>query len=313
MPSRIYQELTPPQLTALIRRHFPGATGYRVAVAHGGLFNTTYRLTLATGAAYILRIGPVHRELLLPFEHGLMAADAQVADLLAQHGVPGSQVVAWSPRDAALDRAYMLTRCLPGVTLNDPAVTPSERLALYRQLGATMAAFHAITAPRFGRLAEPDRRFATWSGWVEAEFATTLALLVHHALLTPAQAAHVQAWVAATRPALDAITTPHLVHADLWEGNVLVSLDHRRLVAIIDCDRGLFGDPALDFAISPTTPAEFYEGYGRRPAPDAAATTRDTVYRALYSAWDGFVYAVEYANPQAAAECLARLVALAAG
>ncbi|WP_225049261.1 phosphotransferase family protein [Lacticaseibacillus kribbianus] len=307
MPSLIYQELTAPQLTALIHRHFPGAADYRVAIAHGGLFNTTYRLTLADKTAYILRVGPVHPEYLLPFEHGLMAADATAATLLAAHGVPGSRVVAWSPRDPVLGRAYMITRCLPGVTLNDPAVTPAERLALYRQLGTAMAAFHAIPGTGFGRLAEPTRRFATWAGWVEAEFATTLELLVQHGLLGKAQAARVQAFVAAARPALDAITAPCLVHADLWEGNVLVSPDHRRLVAVIDCDRGLFGDPEFDFAIT-TFPADFYAGYGSGPASDPDAVLRRTVYHALYSALDGFVYAVEYANPAASADCLRELM-----
>ena len=47
----------------------------------GGLFNTTYRLETVTKTA-ILRLGPVNRHLLLPYERNLMAAEGDILQLM---------------------------------------------------------------------------------------------------------------------------------------------------------------------------------------------------------------------------------------
>jgi fructosamine-3-kinase len=48
--------------------------------------------------------------------------------------------------------------------------------------------------------------------------------------------------------ALAEVTTPHLVHFDLWDGNVLAS--RGRLTGLVDGERYLWGDPLVDL-VSP--------------------------------------------------------------
>ena len=47
----------------------------------GGLFNTTYRLETEKSKV-ILRLGPVNRHLLLPYERNLMASEGDILNLL---------------------------------------------------------------------------------------------------------------------------------------------------------------------------------------------------------------------------------------
>lgn len=44
---------------------------------------------------------------------------------------------------------------------------------------------------------------------------------------------------------LDEIKESHLLHTDLWEGNVLLDNETLEIAAIIDCDRAVFGDVDL--------------------------------------------------------------------
>lgn len=64
-------------------------------------------------------------------------------------------------------------------------------------------------------------------------------------------------------PLLAEITTPVLVHGDLWRGNVLISEDCEKVVAIIDGDRAVFRDPAFEFANPWITSEAFIAGYGK--------------------------------------------------
>ena len=46
--------------------------------------------------------------------------------------------------------------------------------------------------------------------------------------------------------ALDEITTPRLVHWDLWDGNVFVDPLTRQVTGLIDFERSLWGDPLIE-------------------------------------------------------------------
>lgn len=84
-------------------------------------------------------------------------------------------------------------------------------------------------------------------------------------------------------PLLEPVTTPVLVHFDLWDGNIL--LDGGRVSGIVDAERAFWGDPVAEF-VSLTlfreldTPlAEGYRTAGG-PAPfDLPARRRLALYR----------------------------------
>lgn len=154
MTSRLFQPLTSAQLTAVVAQHFPHTQGFQSRLATGGLFNTSYTLTLADGRRYMLTVGPVNRQLLIPYERQLMPAAAAAYAMLRQAALPCPEVVARADEQSLLNRSYMLTKYIPGKPLNSPAVPPEAKATLYRQFGTYMKRMHAITAPRWGRLSD---------------------------------------------------------------------------------------------------------------------------------------------------------------
>ena len=85
--------------------------------------------------------------------------------------------------------------------------------------------------------------------------------------------------------ALDEIREPRVLHGDPWPKNVLVRREPAggaaRIVALLDHERGLFGDPQAEWVFNGYDfPPVFWESYGARPA-DLAARVRAAVYRGM--------------------------------
>jgi aminoglycoside phosphotransferase (APT) family kinase protein len=70
------------------------------------------------------------------------------------------------------------------------------------------------------------------------------------------------------------VTTPRLVHWDLWDGNIFIDPASKQITGIIDFERALWGDPLMEFQFRTlAAPPDFAAGY-RRPmleTPRAAA------------------------------------------
>jgi fructosamine-3-kinase len=106
----------------------------------------------------------------------------------------------------------------------------------------------------------------------------------------PRPAAGVRDWFTARVAVLDEVTTPVLVHFDLWDGNVLVesSSAGRRLGALIDAERAFWGDPLAEFVSLALfgdieQDAAFLDGYraaGGTAVFDPAARQRLSLYQA---------------------------------
>lgn len=108
----------------------------------------------------------------------------------------------------------------------------------------------------------------------------------------------------AAAPILDEIRIPLLAHEDLWEGNILVSpTKPAQVLAIIDMDRVLFGDPMFDLAQNYMPSEEFMEGYGARPSDDAGNKIRGKIYRMISNLCDGYVWENQYHRPASGEHC----------
>jgi fructosamine-3-kinase len=73
--------------------------------------------------------------------------------------------------------------------------------------------------------------------------------------------------------------SPSLLHLDLWSQNILTV--NGRISAVLDFDRGLYGDPELEFAVLDTygySSEEFFEGYGQPRPFDSEARIRQRLY-----------------------------------
>lgn len=306
MGSSLYRELSEHELAGVVS-----------AVLHtelcaarlmtGGLFNTTYLVETEKYGPAVLRVGPVNRHLLMPFEHRLMEAEEYVYGLCAKHGVPASEILAVDTSKRLIDRDVMFVRYIPSKPMSEMVLEPQDQARICRDIGAATAKLHGIKAPRFGRIAEvkDGGGFPLWSEALLHELHEWEQVGVPAGLFEETEHVQIRRLFQKAVPYLDEVKEPCLVHADLWTGNILIRTDTAKpqFAAIIDADRALWGDPDFEFSSIRWTYTEesFWEGYGRTLSQAPADQVRRGIYTLLNRLWDTYVYSCEYNLPEVAA------------
>ncbi|MEU5861411.1 MULTISPECIES: aminoglycoside phosphotransferase family protein [unclassified Nonomuraea] len=284
MDSRTKRRLSPAELDALARRAV-GAGVFTATELTDGYANAVWRLTLEDGREVVLKLSPSPDLDQLSYERNLLRMEAAAYELAAAAGVPMAELLVAGFDDPVLGGDYLMLSALDGVSWND--VKPEGERALRRELGRHLAAFNAVTGEVFGY----PHAGIVGSTWREAFLAMVGALLAdteRYPTPLPRPAAEIMAAFERAAPVLDEVTTPCLVHFDVWAGNVFLDLTGEpRIQAIIDHERAFWGDPIAEF-VTPTIFDELREddpllaGY-REVTPlelTASARARLDLYRA---------------------------------
>lgn len=314
--SFLYRPLTPAEMQEVCR-YYLGKAPSCVQLLEGGLFHTTYCVEVA-GQKTVLRLGPVNRHRLLPYEMHLMEAEAELLGVLSCHGIPTSSLLVCDTGHAVLERDLMLVKCLPAVSLAVGNYTLETKAHITQQVGELTRKIHGITATELPH--QPKRPFGRYasivagrgaSSWREAilQEVTEWRDCAAQCDLFPSEIlARVEACYRRFSPLLDQVgQTPHLIHADLWHGNVLVGAGGS-LAALIDCDRALFGDPEFEFATGWMIDSSFQTGYGRGPDGRPEARLRRRLYRLMLELEDCYILREEYNLPQESQNTAARVL-----
>lgn len=301
--SLLYRELTSEELEAVFASALPGERILEYGLLSGGLFNTTYRVK-SEAHDTVLRMGPVNRELLLPFEHGLMGAEACVDGLCHGAGIPASRVLCCDTSKSVLDRDFMVVEYIESIPLSSDRVPKDAVPELHRECGMLAKKLHGITGETFGRVSQvlSGNGKATWAKAVEFEFQCLLDTGLDRGVFSPELAKRTAEAVEKTAPILNRVKTPGLAHADLWAGNVLVGQDgdgwHVR--AVIDGDRAFWGDTDFDLVTPWMITLDFLAGYGERKCgfTPEEQKQKNSLMRALLALTDAYVWKIEYAEPE---------------
>lgn len=285
-------------------------------ILSGGLFNTTYRLE-TKHRNVILRLGPVNRHLLLPYERNLMAAEGDILNLLKSRGIPTSEILALDCSRTLFDRDVMVVSCLEAKSLSMLEPDGDTERRLCREVGALTMKIHAITSGELANVpGKPFGRYsnvisgngcATWKEAVFLELAQWRTATEKTGLFDSEEIQRIEAVFRKNGHLFDKITEPRLVHADLWYGNILVDANWN-LTAIIDADRAFFGDVEYEFATGWMISDSFLEGYGRGLNMSEDAVMRRRLYKLLLNLEDCYILFCEYANPEAGAELRQRIL-----
>jgi aminoglycoside phosphotransferase (APT) family kinase protein len=273
MRSPTQPELDLSDVIALVREAFgPDTAVTEAAELRGGGFAAVWRAGLADGRQVVVKVGPPPEARLLEYESGLLREEAAYFRLVRAHApaVPVPEVL------HAADN-WVVTTLLPGTPLTE--ITDGDQVRA--DLGAAVARIHAVTGPRFGYTGDRPAG-ADWPG----AFAAIIESLRADAAAWDVPLPPLDGLVSRHAAALRQVSTPVLVHFDLWDGNVLAT--GGRLSGLVDGERYLYGDPLIDL-VSPAVlhriedePGHpFLRGY-RSVTPldlDDAACTRLALYR----------------------------------
>lgn len=309
--SSLYREISREQLEECCRSYM-GEALTDAQLLSGGLFNTTYMMQTETRMA-VLRLGPVNRQLLQPYERKLMEAEALVLAELEKRKIPSSRVIALDLSRRLLDRDVMVVEAFPAVSVSTVEWDKVWQENISRAAGEVARRFHEITAEDilpgekkpFGRLGNVLAGLggATWAEAVSIEVEQWCALAFEHKIAPREFVEKVRNLYAGHSAVLEAVTTANLVHADLWFGNLLTG-ESGELVAVIDCDRVVLGDPEWEFATGWMTGEAFCAGYGREPDPAPESVLRRRLYKLLMDLEDVFVLQCQYNKPEMARQLL---------
>jgi aminoglycoside phosphotransferase (APT) family kinase protein len=239
------------------------------------------------GPGWWVKIPPGPDTPLLRYERGILGTEALYYRLAGQ--CPDVTVPAVVAVDAP--GGYLVMTECPGRPWPELAPPPrgAERDELRTELGGQVARLHTITGTGFGYpsgAVGPLRE--TWRAAFLDMVSAVLADAETFAVTLPRPIAGILEWFDARAAALDEVTTPVLVHFDLWDGNILVEATGagHRVGAVIDAERAFWGDPLADFnslalfGDIEQDPA-FLRGYRAGGGTfDSAARQRLSLYRA---------------------------------
>jgi aminoglycoside phosphotransferase (APT) family kinase protein len=256
------------------------------ALLDGGTFNSVYRVVLAGGSKLVLKAAPPPEMPVLRHEHGLLRSEALLYTLAARRQVAGVPAVVHDGGE------FLLMTELPGQPwpVAEDRLSDSQRQRLRADVGRLVAGLHTITGTSFGY---PSHALgplaATWRAAFGGMLDAVLADAESFGATLPHPPDAIRELTAAHAGALDEVTTPVLVHFDLWDGNILVdSTDGApRIGGLIDAERAFWGDPLADF-VSLALMSDirkdqgFLDGYRQAGGPvvlDASSEVRLALYR----------------------------------
>lgn len=247
MQNAIKPRLSPDEIAALVHRGL-AEPGKIVAMMEytDGYFNAAHGVRLADGREFVLKVAPSTELTLLRYEVDLMRTEIHFFERAGAAGVPMPAL-----RYADPDAGVMLMDRLQGQTLetvkND--LPPEALFAIRRQLGGLAARITSVSGPLFGYPRRDGRtRSPSWRASFLAMIDDILVDAIELDAELPLPAEQIASLIARHAPLLDEVTTPSLVHFDLWDGNIFVIDDGRgwRVEGIIDGERAFYADPLAE-------------------------------------------------------------------
>ena len=304
--SFLFQEVSHEDIQKIMDEALGYAGSFECRLLNGGLFNTTYLVECEGMVRYVLRLGPVNRQLLLDFEHNLMNAECYVYSLCRQNGIPGSEVMCCDTSKKIIDRDFMIVKYIDSVSLCGAEITEKEKSEIYREVGRNTKTLHSIKSENFGRVSEVLQgiKFVSWAEYLLFEVRSILSKGRSVQLWDEAYQKRMEQFFIDNYMILDEVKSASLIHTDLWEGNVLIKSG--KCVAIIDPDRAIFGDVEMEFASPWMINDDFISGYGEvNHSP--GWRKKQKIYQVFFCLIDAYVWKFEYDQPQRTKELLDKI------
>lgn len=291
------ESFTKTKLTTEKQSDLVGATfGSHVSINQsteltGGYFNAAYDLLLSDGRAMILKIAPTEETDTLSYEYDIMAAEVAAMRLMKSKGtVPVPVVYAYDNSKKMISSEFFFMEKIIGQPYNEikEELSPQQRSEIEEELGRYSRIINEIQGEHFGLFSTSTHVKGT--SWRET-FKHLIKNLLEDArrlkVEMPIPLETVEAEIISRISVMDVVTEPRLVHWDLWDGNVFVR--EGRIVALIDWERALWGDPLMEYYFRYIENSEHYcRGYGNSfDSPNECARKK------LYDLYIDLIYFIE--------------------
>lgn len=245
-----------------------GLGGCTISPIGSGHYNDSYYVDGKQGR-FVLRVAPADDVPKLFYEVDMMRSEVNIHRLVAERtNVPVPRIVYHDFSREVIDTDYLIMEYIEGIS----------GLFDQRELGRYVRQIHAVQGDECGY---PERAAPMGDNW-PAVFHTYVSMIlddcVSCGVIGRNEHTYIMAMYNRHRDVIVEVP-PQLLHLDLWAQNILAV--NGRITALLDFDRGLYGDPELEFAVLDTygySSPEFFDGYGRLRPCDAKAQVRQRLY-----------------------------------
>ncbi len=235
-------------------------------------------------------------------EENLMNAEVYTYSICQTIGIPCSKALACDTSEKIIDRDFMIVQYIPSVVMSKAELTEERRNMIYRQMEIYLAKFHQVTGDSFGFLSRicNGKKFDKWSDALIFEVADMTERLEKLGGFNTEETQTLRHQFYKSRELLDEIRTPHLLHTDLWEENVLLDRDTLEIAAIIDSDRAMYGDKDFEFSSPWMDNSILKEGYDSiiQESTNPNDVKRRKLYQMFFCLLETYVRYGEYNNPE---------------
>lgn len=300
--SNLFREVSQETIQAIFFHALRESDIWETKLLEGGMFNTTYYVEYGTAhRKAVLRLGPVNRHFVAGFEQNLMNAEVYTYSVCRNIGIPCSRVLACDTSKTVIDRDFMIVEYIPSVAMVNLDLPAEKRKILYFQMGRYLKKLHRVKGESFGFVSRicAGKTFDTWSEALIYEVCDMAQRLQKAGGMSSREEEALLSEFRRNRSLLDEIKEPHLLHTDLWVGNVLLDEKTLEILAIIDGDRAVFGDVDFEFACPWMEEPDLWDGYGFVPEKTgcSARGKRKRLYQMFFYLLEAYVGYCEYNNP----------------
>ncbi len=239
------------QIAGMVERSFDGI---RLAAGDGavseleeGWFNAVYTVRLSDGRDVILKIAPPRDAEVMTYEKNIIVTEVATMRLVAQNpAIPVPEIYYFDTARDVCDSDYFFMEKLAGENLKHVKNSYSQvvQVQIERRIGGIVRAINSFTGEYFGYDGNCALRAETW----RETFIKICDSVLDDGERKNADygfaVGEIRAAILKHAHALEAVTTPRLVHWDAWDSNFFVK--DGEVTGLLDFERALWGDPLME-------------------------------------------------------------------
>lgn len=270
MNSITKSNITEEAIKSMVHKAFPSIELIKAIELTEGYFNAAYLVTLSDNKEVILKIAPPQGVAVMTNEKDIMRAEVECMELLSTHNmIPMPKVLYYDFSHSICPSDYFFMTKLNGNSFNSrqEAMTKEEKDSVELQTGSYNAIINNITSDGFGYY-NSKLKGVPWFN-VFCDFLDKIFMDAEKISLDIGLDYHsVRELLHTHKNSFEEVTTPRLVHWDLWAGNVFV--EDNMVTGFIDFERCIWGDVLLEVGFrSGNQNSSFLEGYGKTEFSEA--------------------------------------------
>jgi aminoglycoside phosphotransferase (APT) family kinase protein len=247
-----------------------------------GKFNESY--FIKTGdEEFVLRIAPDGSTPILFYEKEMMKREPAVhSAILEQTDAPVPEIIQYDFSKSIIERNWLLMKRLPGSALSETGISGADHDKFFFKLGNIMRQVHGIKNDWFGypEGSGTGPKEKIWFNAFKNMWDRLLDDILSTGIYSAKEKERLSSLLEKNKNVFDSSSVPALLHMDIWSQNLLCD-SGGNLTGIVDWDRGLWGDPEIEFSVMEycgTCPYVFWKGYGTMPKESAEYKIREIFY-----------------------------------